>query len=1014
MPGKREEVRDEFAAIAGAQAKARREGLVQPEPAPVPRRVLPLAKDPRTAAFGPAKKPNTPKQLRAELARWRKRFEKYMRDLSPTLRSRRIRKKVDTFSWRRETQADRRDFGRVLSGAGSWEKVHIPHYGGPTGRAVTYYRTTVDVTERMLGRGALFITFKGVDYEAHVFMNGSYLGSHEGFFGPFEFEFTHVARKGRNTLVVKVENDFPCKGHSDSTTGGRADGKKIYAATGMGWDDPKEGWHHCPPGMGIYQDVWVEARSPVHIHDIFVRPLLEQERAELWLDVWSCNVFPGNVSLEIAVYGRNFRKTVLTSKRVKPDHKIGSRRSRIKLGFRVPKPRAWEPESPWLYEVQVKLRDAEGRLLDTAARSFGMRSFTMDTAGTPKGMLRLNGMPVRLRGANTMGHLQQCVAKRKWAQLRDDILLAKICNMNFLRITQRPVQPEIYDFCDRLGMMTQTDLPLFGRVRRPQFNEVARQAGEMERLVRSHPCNVVISYINEPGPAAWGTNPLRQLTRDELESMFEAADRHVLLENPDQVIKPIDGDYDPPGPGLPDNHCYCGWYNGHMIDLGKLHKGHWQSVKPGWYYGCGEFGAEGLDPVRVMRKYYPAKWLPHDRSQEKEWTPRRIAKAQTGELHCLWFEAADSLADWVRRSQEHQAWIVRLQAEAFRRDNRMVTFAVHLFIDAWPGGWMKAIMDVDRGPKPAYFAYRDALQPMVVSLRSDRRTFWAGEAVEAEAWICNDTHEAPAGTLHYQMEADGRVLAAGKMQARVLEFAGECKGIVRFRAPSVAERTPIVLRLGLASKAGKLLHDTEFRGEVFPARQEWAEAPRAYIVGSRKGTAARLAGEMGMQRRFVGAIRPTDSILIDDVSELAQRRNDVDAAVRAGARAVILEATPGTHSIAGTEVTVEATGMGQFHFAARDTGHRLVAGFEPEDFKFWYDEACGYVTPIVRTVFEAEGWDPVLKSGNGDFGTPWHPRLAAAERTLGQGAYRICLVSLAGRTATNPVADRFARRLLGP
>ena len=44
-------------------------------------------------------------------------------------------------------------------------------------------------------------------------------------------------------------------------------------------------------------------------------------------------------------------------------------------------------------------------------------------------------------------------------QLRDDILLAKLCNMNFLRLTQRPVQDEIYKWCDRLGLMTQTDLP---------------------------------------------------------------------------------------------------------------------------------------------------------------------------------------------------------------------------------------------------------------------------------------------------------------------------------------------------------------------------------------------------------------------------------------------------------------------------------------------------------------------------------------------------------------------------
>ncbi|MFQ9799388.1 MAG: hypothetical protein ACLR23_11105 [Clostridia bacterium] len=49
-------------------------------------------------------------------------------------------------------------------------------------------------------------------------------------------------------------------------------GEKIYAATGLGFDDSKVGWHHCPPGMGIYQEVYVEGRSAVSIADILFSP----------------------------------------------------------------------------------------------------------------------------------------------------------------------------------------------------------------------------------------------------------------------------------------------------------------------------------------------------------------------------------------------------------------------------------------------------------------------------------------------------------------------------------------------------------------------------------------------------------------------------------------------------------------------------------------------------------------------------------------------------------------------
>lgn len=69
----------------------------------------------------------------------------------------------------------------------------------------------------------------------------------------------------------------------------------------------------------------------------------------------------------------------------------------------------------------------------------------------------------------------------------------------------------------------------------------------------------------------------------------------------------------------------------------------------------------------------------------------------------------------------------------------MVSNAIHLFIDAWPSGWMKSIMDCKRIPKQAYFAYRDALAPLLVSLRTDRFAYTAGETIQIEAFLCNDT-----------------------------------------------------------------------------------------------------------------------------------------------------------------------------------------------------------------------------------------------------------------------------------
>ncbi len=110
--------------------------------------------------------------------------------------------------------------------------------------------------------------------------------------------------------------------------------------------------------------------------------------------------------------------------------------------------------------------------------------------------------------------------------------------------------------------------------------------------------------------------------------------------------------------------------------------------------------------------------------------------------------------------------------------------------------------------------------------------------------------------------------------------------------------------------------------------------------------------------------------------------------------------------------------MGARHFVSRDTGHPLVAGFEPDDFRHWYDPAVDRISPLLETCFRAEGWTPILCTGSGGGTLPsptaWSPALAVAEKRVGVGLWRICQAALAGRVATNPVANLFARRFLHP
>lgn len=1008
---------DIFAQIAMSGQKARDKSLVVHPPPAVPARGLPAKRHAPSAAFRPLPRIDTPEKLKQELARQRRRHARFLVNLAPPLEPTRLSVPLEEFDWRQETPEDRQDFDGLVQGRGQWQRVRIPHYGPPLGPATTYYRTSFTVSPEMMGKGAVFVCFKGVDYKAHVFVNGAYVGSHEGFFAPFEFDITSVSRPGANWLLVKVENDAIVLGNASWTPDGEAyEGDKLYAASGLGFDDPRIGWHHCPPGMGIYQDVRVEARPVVHVHDLFVRPLPEQRQAEAWVEVYNGDRRQRPIALELAVFGQNFRRAVLRSR-----HELGPTGAGVnyyRLRLDIPNPRLWDTDQPWLYQLQVRLHDLKTEAVDASSRPFGMRSFRMDDQHSPRGRLYLNGRPIRLRGANTMGFEQQDVARRDWSQLIDDILLAKICRMNFWRLTQRPVQPEVYEYCDRLGFMTQTDLPLFGYLRRNQFCEAARQAQEMERLVRAHPCNVMISYINEPFVAEAGDKSHRHLTRPELETFFAAADQAVRLANPDRVIKAVDGDYVPPGPGLPDNHCYCGWYNGHGVDIGKLHRGYWQAVKPGWLYGCGEFGAEGLDSLEVMRQHYPADWLPRDAQDENAWTPDRIVMAQTGKMHYLWFDTQHSLADWIAASQAHQAWATRLMTEAFRRDGRMVSFAIHLFIDAFPSGWMKAIMDCHRIPKPAYFAYREALSPLMASLRCDRWGFFEGEPMPLEAWVCNDLTMAPRGArLHYQMELDGRVVFAQQAKADVPTDGSRRQGRLILAAPSVRRRSIATVRLGLVDAKGKVLADTSLDLAVFPRLGEIA-SPVVRVIGRRNGPAARLARELGMRPVMAGPLGAGLPVLVDGDAFKADRLR-IERAAGRGATVTVLDLPAGEHQMAGTTLAVKSCGAGSRHFASRNTGHALVAGFEPNDFRFWYDEQAAHVTPLLHRTFLSPGWQAILTSGDQDDkgqwfpNNPWGPTLAAAERPVGKGRIRVCQIDLAGRTDGNPAARIFAQRLLG-
>ena len=57
----------------------------------------------------------------------------------------------------------------------------------------------------------MILAFQCVDYIAEVYLNGNYVGSHEGLFAPFSFDVTKYIRES-NELVILCKNDIPILG----------------------------------------------------------------------------------------------------------------------------------------------------------------------------------------------------------------------------------------------------------------------------------------------------------------------------------------------------------------------------------------------------------------------------------------------------------------------------------------------------------------------------------------------------------------------------------------------------------------------------------------------------------------------------------------------------------------------------------------------------------------------------------------------------------------------------------
>jgi len=934
-----------------------------------------------------------------EKAALKRYYAPFLRDLSEKVETPLVTVELKNFFYRKETAEDKLDFFNVLSGGGQWERIILPRYEGPAGRWNAFYRTTIFL-ERKQNDKRYIIDFEAVDYIAEVYLNGRLITRHEGFFAPFSADLTDNIKQGENALLIVVKNDVTTSGIQ--VNGVTHYGNKIYAETHLGYDEPYLGWHHCPAGAGVFGKVNFVVSESKRITDIFVQPDTDNEK--ITVNATVCDyTFDGDVlTAEFTVEGKNFLsgKTVAEIRTTPLTNGENYLRTDISLkGFRY-----WTTDEPYLYSIKITVKDGKGKTLDEKKSHFGMRKFVMDENSVPKGAFYFNNKRIILRGTNEMGHLPKAVMDGDEARLIDDIITAKVAGLNFFRMTQRPVFSAIYDYFDMLGMLCQSDFPLFSYLKYSALGEATKQVDEMEKLTRNHPSVIIESLCNETlDRTAWGTEQYN-MSRTEIERFFNAAREIIMLDNPQRVVKYNEGDYAPMENtyGISDFHCYTFWYVSHGMPSGKLDKGYLPPIRKGWFTGCGEYGVDGLDRLELMKKYCPTEWLPA--TETEPWSPKPIAREQCYILHGDFFPEQNNAGEWIEASREWQKKAIKEYVHILRRRTDMIeSTAVHLLIDAWPCGWTKTLVDFDRVPKPAYYAFKEANVLTRISVRSDKRVVYAGDNVVTEVYMLNDRPEKIRARITVSVYFGDNLFATYKKESLCDECIQTYSGEIVTEIP-VGYTGKIEIRAKSETEYGTTFDETVYK--VLAPLKKSCRLPE--IHGERVKDVAKICGD-----------KPDDGIIVCDDDYFTANQTEIENRVKNGAKAIVF--TNKSLNIAGDDVIFPVHTLAEEvranNFVARSDTSKYTKEFGEEDFKDFYNADKGYRDLTAWFKFDWPDSDEILFTyedcDDAKYALHKKHKLICAEKRYGNGRFVLTTLSaINGCVGLNPVLDKFLTNLI--
>ncbi len=316
----------------------------------------------------------------------------------------------------------------------------------------------------------IMLRLEGCDYRTRVWINGKFCGEDTGGYHRLSFDLTDGAKKGKNTLVICVNDDY-------STAKPR--GKQR-------WKDKDFGCWYIDT-TGIYKTAWLETVSELHIEKIAYDTDIRSKTVTVKTVV---NGAETAVSPKLKLTVKYGGKTVGTAETAVGGENVSAT---VSLGGDV---MLWNVGDAKLYDTELELYDGD-TLADSVKSYFGMREITIDG-----GRILLNGKPLYQKLVLDQGYWTEGgLTPPNVEAFEDDIKLMLSMGFNGCRKHEKIEDERFLYYADIYGYITWCEMPSMYEA----LNDESKAVFKREWLIAvnelgSHPCILCWVPFNE----SWG------------------------------------------------------------------------------------------------------------------------------------------------------------------------------------------------------------------------------------------------------------------------------------------------------------------------------------------------------------------------------------------------------------------------------------------------------------------------------------------------------------------------------